>query len=123
MSVEFTVSKNTDQQFKKVINKLTKLKPNLEKQLDIDIDKVGKEAVTIMKGNAHVISGEMRDSITMTANGNMSVSVGPTVEYAVYENARGGDHAFIDNSVGEIKPKAVTIVRSGVHAVITKKSV
>ena len=121
MSVTYT-STTDEAAFKAVINKLTKLKPSLIKQLGIDIDKSGDELVKIMQGNAHVITGTMKGSISKKKKGPSSVSVGPTVDYAVYENARGGDHAFIDNSLQDFKPKFVTIVRKGVQTVLKKKT-
>lgn len=42
----------------------------------------------------------------------------PPVEYAVYENARGGEHAFADRTVNEIgeevKNRVVTRIKNAV---------
>ncbi len=74
-----------------VINNIENTKQNVLQQI-VDF-MVGE-----MRNNAHVLTGRMKASINGFVTGNDAV-VGVGAEYAVYENARGSPHDFMDKAV------------------------
>ena len=57
-----------------------------------------------MIGIVHVDTGRLKNSIhwdTRRARQSVIGAVGTNVEYAIYENARGSDHAFLDRTERE----------------------
>ena len=94
---------------------------NLKKQLVSDTEKAAIELRNQARANAHVITGNMRNSVNYRKNGETSYTVSADIDYAVYENARGPPHDFFDQAVKDVDSKFYQIIQSGVKAVIQKK--
>lgn len=79
---------------------LNKFKQNIPKTKQNALTDVTNVFVTTAKGYAHVITGNMKKSIIAHVDGQSGKAIVEAgVDYAVYENARGGDHAFWDKAI------------------------
>lgn len=118
----FSLNIKIDQRtYNDVTNFLSNFTMNLKKQLVADTEKAAIELRNQARANAHLITGNMRNSVNYRKNGENSYTVSADIDYAVYENARGDDHAFFDNAVKDVDSKFYQIIQSGVKAVIQKK--
>lgn len=65
----------------------------------VSVEKAGRGIEAAAKARVHVITGTLRRSITTAiSNGGLTASVGPSVEYGLYEElgSRGrGPHPFM----------------------------
>lgn len=94
---------------------------NLKSQLVSDTEKAAIELRTAARGYAHVITGNMRNSVNYRKTGETSYTVSADINYAVYENARGPPHDFFDQAVNDVDSRFYQIIQSGVTAVIRKR--
>jgi hypothetical protein len=104
-----------------IINKIETLEMDLRKQMATDTEKVAIDLVQTAREKAHVITGNMRNSITYRSGSEGAVKVAAEIDYAVYENARGPPHDFFDQAIAEIEPTFKATIEDGVKAVIDKK--
>lgn len=63
-------------------------------------------------GVVHVDTGRLKNSLFWRVQGSarrVSAIWGTNVSYSIYENARGGDHAFVDRTAREELPNVLRI--------------
>lgn len=64
------------------------------------------ELLAIMQRVSHVLTGAMKaseaiDGPLVVGAGAIQYTIGPSVDYAPYEAARGGDHDFVGRTLAE----------------------
>ena len=103
------------------INFIENIILNVRKVIDEDLGKAAADAVQTARSNAHVITGNMRNSVSDQRVGEMHYKVTAEAEYSGFENARGGDHAFFDMTVKEIRDKYPDIIVTNIKKLVTNK--
>jgi Bacteriophage HK97-gp10, putative tail-component len=121
-SVSFTVVRD-ERKWNDQIHKLETLEMDLRKRIAGDVEKVAIDLVQKARANAHVITGNMRNSISYKSTSAGTAKVFAGVDYAVYENARGSPHDFFDQAVEAVRPNFKVIIQQGVNAVLGTKKV
>lgn len=90
--------------------------------LDKDLAAAAQDGENFAKQNAHVITGEMRDSISSEKVGNLHYRVVAAADHSGYENDRGGDHAFFDKAVQQVESKHPNILISNVKELVSSSN-
>lgn len=73
-------------------------------------------------GIVHVDTGRLKNSLFWRVQGNarrVSAVWGTNVSYSIFENARGGDHAFVDRTAREEVPNVARLFGARIAGVRT----
>ena len=101
-------------QYNDAIKVLQDLEIKIRKLVDTDLGKCAAEGAQMARSNAHVITGNMRNSTNYKKVNEMHYKVYSEAEYSGYENARGGDHAFMDKAADALGAKYQDILVSDI---------
>lgn len=78
-----------------------------QERLRIDVDRLMEEAAkdvyTSARSRVHVVTGRLRESIRWMRKEPLVFRVKAVAPYAVFEEARGGTHRFMDSSVEAVR--------------------
>lgn len=87
----------------------------LKSQLQVGLNAAGEEAVSNAKDIVHVRTGALRDSIEHQVNEN-EVVIGSSLDYALEEEMRGGNHTFIKPAVADHQNELIEIIKTALQS-------
>lgn len=87
----------------------------LKSQLQIGLNAAGEDAVSNAKDIAHVRTGALRDSIEHQVGEN-EVVIGTSLDYALEEEMRGGNHTFIKPAVADHQNELIEIIKQALQS-------
>ena len=100
------------------INSLNKTSTSLNTELKKSLDVIGDKGVKEFQNEAHVITGKMKRGIHKGKVTNNSVDIVSKEKYAVFENRRGGAHAFINNGAKKVETIAKQEINNAIQRVM-----
>lgn len=97
---------------------IDKVKSNEPQIKGLILEDITSVLIRDAKSKAHVITGNMKQNIGLQSidkqSGKAVAEAG--AEYSVYENARGGNHAFWDQAVSTVEKNGLAMVKKRMDA-------
>lgn len=103
------------------LGKLDKIDTVIEKALQEGLDEVGQSIVEGAKQTVHVITGDLRDSITILERGKDFVIAGTDLYYAAAEEfgtATRAAHPYLGPQADRMQSEAPRILQQRVNSVL-----
>lgn len=103
------------------ISRLNRSSSTLATELKKSLGLIGDRGVKEFQNEAHVLTGKMKRGIKKGKVTNNTVDIVSKEKYAVFENRRGGAHAFIDKGQKKLEKIAKQEIDTAIKRIMTIK--